>query len=358
MEIGFSSTAVTPEEFPLRARECEREGYDVAWMSETRHDPFIGLAAASQTTRHIQLGTGICIALARNPMSMAMLASDMHRVAEGRFYLGIGTQIKSHILRRFSMPWSRPAARMREYVLAMRAIWDAFDTGGRLRFRGEFYRHTLLSPYFDPGPSPWGHPSIRIAALGELMSEVAGEVGDGILPHSVATRSYLEQVTLPAVRRGRLKAGRQLDGFAVNLSPLVATGADEATLSRETVRIRQHLAFFIATPSYATALELHGLGDLRATLNGLYAQGRIEDMVAAIDDHTLHTFAIVGEPKDAAAKLNERFGDIADGISLYSPDVRDPAHWLPVCEELRRLRSAPSAGAGARPASGHPGAAA
>jgi probable F420-dependent oxidoreductase len=350
VELGFSNTGITPEALPGLARESERVGYGALWMSETAHDPFVGLAAASQATERVTLRTGIAIAFARNPMSTAMLAGDMQRLSKGRFALGIGSQLKSHILRRFSMPWSHPAARMREYVLAVRAIWESFDTGSKLRFRGEFYRHTLLSPFFDPGQNPYGNPPILVAALGELMSEAAGEVGDGVLPHTVVTRNYLKQVTLPAAHRGRLKAGKGMDGFQVHLAPLVATGQDEATLRAETARVRQQLAFYIATPSYETLLELHGHGGLRDTLHGLLAQGRMKDMAAAIDDETLHAFAIVGEPKDAAAQLNERFGDIAHSLSPQSPDVRDPAHWLPVYDELMRLRQGTTGQEGPVPA--------
>jgi probable F420-dependent oxidoreductase len=278
---------------------------------------------------------------------MAMVAGDMQRVSAGRFSLGIGSQIKSHILRRFSMPWSHPAARMREYVLAVRAIWDSFETGDKLRFRGEFYRHTLMGPFFNPGPNPYGNPPILVAALGELMCEAAGEAGDGILPHTIVTRNYLDQVTLPAARRGRLKAGRSMDGFQVHLAPLVATGPDEAAVAAETARVRQQLAFYLATPSYEAFLDMHGLGDLRSTLQGLMARGRMEDVTAAIDDKTLHTFAIVGEPKAAAAQLYERFGDIADTLSPYAPDVCDPAHWLPLYRELGLLGAAAGAVSGA-----------
>src|SRR5216683_203091 len=234
MEISFSAITVPPDAFIDVARVSEQVGYDGLWMSETSHDPFIGLAAATQATDHIALRAAIAVAFARNPMSTAMLANDMQLVSGGRFAIGLGSQLKSHIIRRFGMPWSHPAARMREYVLAMRAIWDCFETGGRLRFRGEFYRHTLMSDYFNPGPNPYGNPQILVAALGELMTEVAGEVADAVVPHLISTRRYLEEVTLPAVRRGREKAGLTMDGFKVYLSPIVATGSTEAEFNAAT----------------------------------------------------------------------------------------------------------------------------
>jgi probable F420-dependent oxidoreductase len=190
--IGFDLAKATEA-----AREAEAAGYDGIWSAETSHDPFLPLLLAAQATERVELGTGITVAFARNPMTVATVANDLQVASRGRFLLGLGSQIKAHITKRFSMPWSRPAARMREFILAMRAIWDSWSTGDKLDFRGEFYTHTLMTPFFNPGPNPFGPPKVFLAAVGERMTEVAGEVCDGLLAHGFTTERYLREVTLP-----------------------------------------------------------------------------------------------------------------------------------------------------------------
>ncbi|MBB5906305.1 putative F420-dependent oxidoreductase [Actinoalloteichus hymeniacidonis] len=305
------------------------------WTTETRFDPFIGLTLAADATERARLCTGLAVAFARNPMTMAMSAHDLHTVSEGRFVLGIGSQIKPHITRRFSMPWSAPAARMREFILAMRAIWHSFQTGERLRFRGEFYRHTLLGSFFDPGPSPHGPPPVLLAGVGELMTEVAGEVADGFLVHSFSSRLHLEKVALPALRRGREKAGRSLTDFQIHVAPFVVSGRTEQEYLESVEHARAQLAYYASVPGYAHVLELHGLGEVGTELYRLAAEGRADEAASVIDDDVLDVFAIVGEPKQAAAKMLERFGDIATSMAFYQLDGGDPDRWAPVYEELR-----------------------
>ena len=186
----------------------EEQGYDGLWTAETAHDPFFPLLLASQSTSRVELGTGIAVAFARNPMNLAQIAWDLQAASEGRFILGLGSQIKPHIVKRFSMPWSHPAARMREMILAIRAIWASWNDGTKLDFQGDFYTHTLMTPFFNPGPNPHGDAKIALAGVGELMTEVAGEVCDGFLCHGFTTERYLREVTLPALERGAAKAGR------------------------------------------------------------------------------------------------------------------------------------------------------
>ena len=190
------------------AKEAEEAGYSGIWSAETSHDPFFPLLVAAQHTKDIELGTGIAVAFARNPMLLANIAYDLQAASEGRFILGLGSQIKPHIEKRFSMPWSHPAARMREMVLAIRAIWDCWEKGTKLDFRGDFYSHTLMTPFFNPGPNPHGDARIFLAGVGALMTEVAGEVCDGFICHGFTTERYFREVTLPALERGRAKAGR------------------------------------------------------------------------------------------------------------------------------------------------------
>ncbi|HEX6754711.1 MAG TPA: TIGR03617 family F420-dependent LLM class oxidoreductase [Mycobacteriales bacterium] len=346
MKIGYSTVSVPAVELAATAGEVEAKGYHSFWAAETRHDPFVGLTLAGARTSTLQLGTGLAVAFARNPMTMAMVSNDLQLATGGRFSLGLGSQIKAHITRRFGMPWSAPAARMREYVLAMRAIWASFATGDRLRFRGEFYRHTLLVPYFDPGPNPYGNPPVYLGAVGRLMSEVAGEVADGVVMHSLSTRKYYEEVTLPALARGREKAGLAMAGFDVFASPIVATGRDEAELAAAVRHAKEEIAYYISTPSYALMLELHGFEALRDELHTLLAHGRTAEMADAIDGEALRTFAVVGEPADAARQAYERFSGLATTLICHAADYRpDPASWVEFHQELRRL-SAPMVAAG------------
>ncbi|HEY5010178.1 MAG TPA: TIGR03617 family F420-dependent LLM class oxidoreductase, partial [Acidimicrobiales bacterium] len=255
------------------ARELEREGYDGAWSAETGHDPLLIVAGAAATTTTLELGTGIVVAFARSPMITATMANDVQLLSKGRLLLGLGSQIKPHIEKRYSMPWSHPAPRMREYILAMRAIWDCWNEGTALNFRGEFYRHTLMSPFFNPGVNPYGAPKVYLAAVGELMTEVAGEVADGLLVHPFSTERYLREVTLPALERGLAKSGRGFADFPISFSGLIATGDSDEALADATRRVRGQIAFYGSTPAYRGVLELHGWGDLQSELNTLSKTG-------------------------------------------------------------------------------------
>ena len=301
------------------ARELEREGYDGAWSAETGHDPLLIVAGAATTTTTLELGTGIVVAFARSPMITATMANDVQLLSHGRLLLGLGSQIKPHIEKRYSMPWSHPAPRMREYVLAMRAIWECWNEGTTLNFRGEFYRHTLMSPFFNPGPNPYGAPKVYLAAVGELMTEVAGEVADGLLVHPFSTERYLREVTLPALERGLAKSGRDLAGFPISFSGLIATGDSDEALEDATRRVRAQIAFYGSTPAYRGVLELHGWGDLQSELNTLSKSGEWERMGELIDDDVLHAFAVVATPTDVGAVVRERFNDVVRRFSIYAP---------------------------------------
>ncbi|GAA2409626.1 LLM class F420-dependent oxidoreductase [Actinomadura vinacea] len=320
------------------AREHEEGGYAGLWSAESKHDPFLPLVAAAQATRRLELGTAIAVAFARSPMTLAHTAWDLQRYTEGRFILGLGSQVKPHIERRFSMPWSSPAARMREMVTAIRAIWDAWQNGSRLDFQGAFYRHTLMTPFFSPGPLPTPAPKIVIAAVGEAMCRVAGEVCDGILLHGFTTERYIREVTLPTVRRGQEKAGRSMDGFQVVGLPLTATGTTEESLAAAVRAVRERIAFYASTPAYRGVLDLHGWGDLG---DELHAMSRGDDperwtkMGDAIDDEVLDAFAVVGPPERIAPALAERFGDLVTRFQFYAPYEHEIGLWTPVIAELK-----------------------
>ena len=243
-----------PIEFEATAVRAEADGYDGIGATELQHDPFISLAVAARGTSTIQLGSSIVVAFARNPMTVAESANDLQLLSNGRFTLGLGSQIKPHIERRFSMPWSHPAERMRDFVLAVRAIQNSWQTGEKLDHRGEFYQHTLMTPMFAPEPNPHGAPKIAVAAVGQRMTEVAGEVADGWLSHSFTTLRYLREVSLPALARGSETAGRAPGSVEVSVPSFVAVGTDQTELDAAIRATRKQIAFYGSTPAYALSL--------------------------------------------------------------------------------------------------------
>jgi probable F420-dependent oxidoreductase len=323
-----------PDSINQLARDLEADGYAGAWAPETGHDPFFPLLLAARATERLQVGTAIAVAFARNPMTMAMLANDMQLYSEGRFMLGLGSQIKPHIERRFSMPWSHPAPRMREFVLAMRAVWACWNDGTKLDFAGEFYTHTLMNPFFNPGPNPYGTPKVFLAAVGELMTEVAGEVADGLLVHGFTTERYLREVTLPALDRGLAKSGRSRDQVQVAYPGFVVTGVDEGSTEAARGAVKAQIAFYGSTPAYKPVLELHGWGDLHPELNTLSKKGEWGTMAGLIDDEVLDAFAVVAPVDEVAAGVRGRFGDIVDRFSFYAPFPMDKDRWRSVLAGL------------------------
>jgi probable F420-dependent oxidoreductase len=317
------------------SKEREEAGYSGIWTAETNHDPFLPLVLAAGHTERVELGTSIAVAFARNPMLLANLGYDLQAYSKGRFVLGLGSQIKPHITKRFSMPWSHPAPRMREMILAVRAIWDSWNNGTKLDFRGDFYTHTLMTPFFNPGPNPYGTAKIFLAGVGELMTEVAGEVADGFLCHGFTTEKYLREVTIPALERGRAKAGKTLEGFEIVGPSFVVTGTSEDELAAAAKGTKQQIAFYGSTPAYKPVLDLHGWGGLQDELNTLSKQGKWEEMGQLIDDEILTTFAVVGEPERIGPELHTRFGDCIQRISFYAPYRSDPDRWKKVLEDVK-----------------------
>jgi probable F420-dependent oxidoreductase len=306
----------------------EAIGYDGAFTFEAKHDPFLPLATAAEHTTHLRLGTAIAIAFARNPMNLANLAYGLQALSGGRFVLGLGSQVKPHIEHRFSMPWSRPAARMREIVLALKAIFARWEGKAELDFRGEFYRHTLMIPAFDPGPNPFG----------PRITQVAGEVADGFFAHPFSTRKSLLENTLPALERGLAKSGRSREGFEVVCATLVVTAGGEEDFERAKLAARKQLAFYGSTPAYRPTLDCHGWGDLHAELNRLSKAGRWDDMTDLVDDAVLEEIAVVGPRQAIAPALERRLDGIADAVSLTHNRAPDPELWADVVAQLRASR--------------------
>ncbi|WP_262058725.1 LLM class F420-dependent oxidoreductase [Streptomyces sp. STR69] len=324
-------------EVVAEALHHEKAGYDGLWASESKHDPFLPLLLAAEHTDRLEVGTAIAVAFARSPMQLAYTAHDLQAYSGGRFSLGLGSQIKPHIERRFAMPWSRPAARMREYVSALRAIWAAWNEGEKLDFHGDFYTHTLMSPFFSPPPAPGGAPKVFVAAVGEAMTRVAGEVADGLLAHGFTTERYLREVTLPTVESGLERSGRSRDDFSVSHLLLTATGRTEEELARAIDGTRRQIAFYGSTPAYRGVLELHGWGELGDELNTLSKSSREdkwEAMGGLVDDEVLNTFAVVAEPERVAGEIGRRYGSLVDRVSFYTAYEIDAEVWEPIVQEL------------------------
>jgi probable F420-dependent oxidoreductase len=328
--IGFDPGGIAEQ-----AKRAEANGYDGVWSAETGHDPFLPIAIGVAATETLEFGTGIAVAFARNPMNLAVLANDLQHLSKGRFMLGLGSQIKPHITKRFSMPWSHPAPRMRELIMAIRAIWASWETGEKLDFRGEYYTHTLMTPFFNPGKNPYGNPKVLLAAVGELMTEVAGEAGDGLLVHGFTTERYLREVSLPALERGAAKSGKTRADLTVSYPGFVVTGATDADVAAASAAVRQQIAFYGSTPAYRPVLELHGWGDLHPELNTLSKRGEWVKMGELIDDEVLDAFAVVCPIDQVAKQVRARFGDVVDRFSFYAPYKMEADEWNAVLEGFR-----------------------
>jgi probable F420-dependent oxidoreductase len=317
------------------AKRLEELGYDGAFTFEGPHDPFYPLLLAARETSRLELATAIAIAFARTPMLLATLGQDLHTFSQGRFILGLGSQIRPHIERRFSMPWSKPADRMRELVLAIRAIWRCWNQGEKLDFRGDFYTCTLMTPFFNPGPGRWGAPRIFLAGVGPRMTEVAGEVADGFFVHPFHTRESLERLTLPALERGLVRAGRSRADLQVSHQVLIATGERDEELARARAAVRSQIAFYGSTPAYRPVLESRGWGDLQPELNLLSKRGKWTEMSGLISEEMLEAIAVCAPPGQLAARLRERTRGVSDRLSLVAPWAPDPARWSDLIRELR-----------------------
>ena len=319
------------------AAQHEASGYDGLWASESAHDPFLPLMLAGEHTERLELGTAIAVAFARSPMQLAYTAHDLQAYCGGRFSLGLGSQVKAHIERRFDMPWSHPAPRMREYISALRAIWACWNEGAKLDFRGDFYTHTLMAPFFSPPPIPQGAPKVYLAAVGEAMTRVAGEVADGLMTHAFTTERYLREVTVPALERGLEKTGRKREDFAISHLLLTATGRTQEEMDVAVKGTRDQIAFYASTPAYRSVLELHGWGALGEELTALSKSAR-EDrwavMGSLIDDDVLSAFAVVAEPDRLAAEIRRRFDGVVERVSFYTAYQIDGSVWEPVVRQL------------------------
>jgi probable F420-dependent oxidoreductase len=320
------------------ARDLESRGYAGVWASEADHDPFLPLLTAGQATTRLQVGTAIAVAFARSPMTLAMTAHDLQRYTRGRFVLGLGSQVRPHIERRFSMPWSAPVDRMREYVAALQAIWSAWQDGSRLRFEGEHYRHTLMTPMFSPAAHEWGPPPVHLAAVGPMMTRLAGEVADGLLVHGFTTARYLGERTLPALEEGLALSGRPRDSVTVSLPGLVVSGRTDEEMVRAAAAVKATIAFYGSTPAYRPVLELHGWEALADELHALSVSRREDKWTAMrdlVDDDVLGTFAVVAAPEDVAAEVRGRYQGLIERFSVYASYPAPLDLWDPLVAAFR-----------------------
>jgi probable F420-dependent oxidoreductase len=316
------------------ARAAEDLGFAGLWTSETKHDAFLPLAIAANETREIDLGTSVAIAFSRSPMETAQTAWDLQDLSEGRLVLGLGTQVKAHITRRFSMPWERPAARLREYILAVRAIWESFQNEGPLEFEGEFYRHTLMTPFFNPGPINYPEIPIYIAGVNTRLARLAGEICDGFHVHPFHSPEYVRRTVIPAIAEGARQADRDPGQVTLASSAFVITGENEERVTEQRESVRSQISFYASTPTYRTVLEAHGWQDVGEELGKLARDKRWNEMPALVTDEMLGAFSVEATPDEIGPALRERYEGIIDRVALYIPFVsgeRD-AFWRTVVE--------------------------
>jgi probable F420-dependent oxidoreductase len=335
MKIDGALVTQRLDEVPAAAARMEADGYDGAFTFKGPHDPFLPLILAAEHSERLELTTAIAVAFARNPMTIATTAYDLQLLSQRRFVLGLGTQIKPHIEKRFSMPWSHPAPRLRELTLAVRAIWAAWNDRVPLDFRGAFYRHTLMTPFFDPGPSPFGIPRIVLAGVGPLMTEVAGEVGDGFIVHPFSTAHYLRTTTVPALERGLTTAGRARADFEVTFPVMIATGDTDEALETARFAVATQLAFYGSTPAYRPVLDAHGWGELQPELQLRTRRGEWDTMAAIVPEELVAELTVSGRPEEIAPQVIARYGTLVDRVAFNAPYPAGPELWARVLTGFR-----------------------
>jgi len=314
-EIGVASAG----EASALAGKAEEYGFDCLWVNETKHDPFVQIALAAGSTRKIELGTSIALAFTRSPTTLAYAAWDLQSVSKGRFILGLGSQVKGHIERRFGMKWEPPAPKMKDVVLALRSVWGSWQAGTRLDYTGRFFRLDLMTPFFNPGPIE--HPSIPvfIAAVNEGMCRVGGMVADGIHVHPFHTAKYLREVVRPAIADGASKASRKKEDIVIAASVFAAVGGNDSEIKAVKEAMRQQIAFYASTRSYRKVLELHGWGDVGERLHSLSLKGEWAAMGKEVTDDMLDEFMVQGNWSEIGSIVERKYGGLVDRVRMYLP---------------------------------------
>lgn len=304
---------------PGLTRAAEAMGFDGIWTSETAHDAFLPLVLAAEHSQKLSLGTSIAIAFPRSPAVLAYLAWDLARFSKGRFILGLGTQVKGHNERRLGVKWERPVEKMREIILAMRAFWDCWQNGAKLNFRGEFFKLTLMTPFFNPGPHDYPEVPIYLAGVNPKMCQIAGELGQGFHVHPLHTVRYLREVTLPNLASGLAQSGRNRADLELTSSIFVIPTDDPVQAQRYEADARQQIAFYASTPAYKSVFEVHGWGKTAEKLSALAARGHWNDMPTLINDEILAEFAVAGTWAELPALVKTRYDGLLDRVSYYFP---------------------------------------
>lgn len=317
MKADFYFAGLPPQHAVESAHEARRLGYDGFLTAETQYDPFLPLVVAGMEEPDLELGTAIVVAFPRSPMVVAQTSWDLARLTGGRFMLGLGTQVRAHITRRFSTEWDRPAARLRDYILSLRAIWDAWQNTSPLRYEGEFYRFSLMTPFFDPGPIPIPNVPVYIAGVGPGLSKLAGEICDGFHVHPFHTVRYLDDVVLPAISSGAGSTGRSLDEVTRTTSVFVATGTTDSEVEQAMGPIRQQIAFYASTPSYRAVLDASGW-DVGDALHAMSRRGEWENMAGLITDEMVAEVGVVAPVDRLGAAIRERYGDRVQRVGFYT----------------------------------------
>ena len=319
MKVGTGMQGGLIADIPQRARKAEELGYDFFSTSETKHNPFISAALVAEHTKRAQVRTSIALAFARSPMDTAYMAWDLQSLSGGRFQLGMGSQVRGHIVRRFNMPWGRPAARMREYIMALRSVWGSWQNREKVDFKGDFYNFNLMPPFFTPEPIE--HPDIKIyiAAVNTNMLQVAGEVCDGVLLHSFGTFKYIREVVMPNLQIGADKAGRSLSDIDINGGGYIITGPNEEHIQKSRQEVKNAISFYASTRSYAPVMNAHGWNDTAQKLYRMSVEGKWSEMGAQITDEMLDEFAIVGAYDEIIDKVKATYGPFASSLSFSIP---------------------------------------
>jgi probable F420-dependent oxidoreductase len=321
LDAGLGTEGKYLKGMDTTARAAEDLGFDGLWTSETKHDAFLPLAIAAGGTQRMDLGTSVAIAFSRSPMETAQTAWDLQDLSDGRFILGLGTQVKAHVTRRFSMPWDKPAARLREYILALRAIWESFQSEGPLDFEGEFYTHTLMSPFFNPGPIEHPEIPVFIAGVNTRLAHLAGELCDGFHVHPFHSPEYVRRTVKPAIAEGAAQANRDPDQVELATSVFVITAETEEEASEQRESVRSQLSFYASTPTYRTVLEAHGWQEVGERLGRLAREKNWAEMPALITDEMLDAFAVEAAPDEIGPALKQRYDGLIDRVALYLPFV-------------------------------------
>jgi probable F420-dependent oxidoreductase len=307
------------------ARQVEAHGFDGLWTSETAHNPFLPLTHAAAVTKRINLGTAVAIAFPRSPMVTAQIAWDLAEQSSGRFILGLGTQVKTHIVRRFSTEWGAPVPRLREYIESIRAIWASFQSSAPLKYSGEHYKFSLLTPFFSPGAIKDPEIPIYIAGVNEGLCRLAGELCQGFHAHSFHTVRYLKELVIPNIERGATKAGRSRADCQISCAAFVVTGQNDEEMKNNSVFVRSQIAFYASTPSYSPVMEMHGWLDLHNKLNAMSREGRWFEMGELISDDMLREFAVIAPVDELAHAVKERYEGLLDRVGYYFPFMPDEA---------------------------------